>query len=150
MSPVDGEVGFPLCESCVMCHVSCVTCHVSLVTGHLSLMPTATATDPPPTNSPFMQSWLVGKDPKKIKNQNSKYHWNNNNLKTSKGMQILAICSLTRCLQSTGKRVFRNGKHGHTDWRTSRLRDWIGPEGRCSENWASHIIKLLNWIILLT
>ena len=55
-----------------MCHVSGVMCHdvsyvtwlVSPVTCHLSLTLTATATDPPPANSPSMYSKLVRKDPK--------------------------------------------------------------------------------------
>ncbi len=34
--------------------MSHVTCHMSHVTCHLSPMPTATATDPPPANSPTM------------------------------------------------------------------------------------------------
>ena len=36
-------------------YVSCVMCHVLPVTCHMSLMPTATAMDPPPANSPTMQ-----------------------------------------------------------------------------------------------
>ena len=77
--------------SCVMCHVLCVICHVSFVichvshityplsrvTSHLSPVtchmppvpchlspvtkPTATATDPPPANSPVMYSRLKWK-----------------------------------------------------------------------------------------
>ena len=42
-------------------------CHVSHVTYHTSLTPIATATDPPPANSPTMHSRLVGQDPKKLK-----------------------------------------------------------------------------------
>ena len=38
----------------VRCHMSLVTCHMSLVTCHMSLTPSATATNPPPTNSPNM------------------------------------------------------------------------------------------------
>ena len=48
----------------ITCHVSCVMLLVSHVTCHLSLTPTATATDPPPANSPIMHSRLVGKEPK--------------------------------------------------------------------------------------
>ena len=43
----------------VRCHVSCVTCRVSPVTFHMSLTPTATATDPPPANSPKMHSRML-------------------------------------------------------------------------------------------
>ena len=46
-----------------MCHVSCVMCCMSCVTCQLSPTPTATATDPPPSNSPTMHSRLVCKDP---------------------------------------------------------------------------------------
>ena len=44
--------------------------------------------------------------------------------KKSRGMPILAICSLTRRLQSIGKRVFHNGTdtkvmtHGHRNFET--------------------------------
>ena len=44
-------------------HGSGVRCHVSSVSCHLSLTVTATATDPPPANSPTMQSRLVCKPP---------------------------------------------------------------------------------------
>ena len=49
--------------SYVTCHMSHVKCHVSRVACHLSLTPTATATDPPPANSPIMYSRLVRKEP---------------------------------------------------------------------------------------
>ena len=39
-------------------------CHMSDVTCHLLLTPTATATDPPPANSPTMHSRLVHQDKK--------------------------------------------------------------------------------------
>ena len=42
-----------------------VTCHRSPVTCHLSLTPTATATDPPPTNSPIMHLKMQSKNIKK-------------------------------------------------------------------------------------
>ena len=57
--------------SCIICHVSCARCHmtflmcrVSPVTCQLSLTPTATATDPSPSNSRIMHSGLVRKEPK--------------------------------------------------------------------------------------
>ena len=95
----------------VMCRVSRVMCHVSRVTCHLSLTPTATATDPFPANSPIMHSRLVRKKTQKFQKQK--------NIKTAKaqksrGMPILAIHSLTRNLQSTGKRGFHDGTHTHT------------------------------------
>jgi hypothetical protein len=61
--------------SCVMCHVSGVRCQVSHVlnclspvTCHMPLMPTATATDPTPANSPTKHSRLVRKDREKLNN----------------------------------------------------------------------------------
>ena len=47
------------------------------------------------------------------------------------GRPILAICSLTRSLQSTGKWVFHYGTNRQMDIATSRL-NW--PKGRFSEN----------------
>ena len=46
-------------------------CHVSRVTCNLL---TATATDPPPANSPAMHSMLVCKDPKSQKILKAKNH----------------------------------------------------------------------------
>ena len=46
----------------VPCHVSCVIISVSPFTSHMSLWPTATAKDPPPTNSPTLHSRMVCKD----------------------------------------------------------------------------------------
>ena len=43
----------------VRCHVLCVTCCMSPVTCHMSLTQTATATDPPPANSPSMHSRML-------------------------------------------------------------------------------------------
>ena len=43
----------------VMCHGSRLTCHMSPVICHMSLMPTATATDPPHTNSSSMHSRML-------------------------------------------------------------------------------------------
>ena len=111
--------------SCVMCHVSCVMCHVSYVacrvssvTCHLSQTQTATATDPPPANSPFVQSRLVHKDPQIQKNiENKKNIWNEKILKMSRGMPILAIRSLSRSLQFTKKRVFCDGTYKQKDRR---------------------------------
>ena len=40
-------------------YMSHVTCQLSPATGHMSLTPTATATDPPPANSPTMHSSMV-------------------------------------------------------------------------------------------
>ena len=39
-------------KSCIRCEVSGARCQVSHVKCHMSLTPTATATDPPPANSP--------------------------------------------------------------------------------------------------
>ena len=63
-----GQVSHFTCNvSCTMYHVTHVACRRSPVICHLSLMPKATATDPPPANSPTMHSRMVGKDQK---NQN--------------------------------------------------------------------------------
>ena len=58
------------------------------------------------------------------------------------------ICSSARSLQSTGKRGFCNGtRHMTHNSQTLRLRDWIGPVGRLSENaqnkesWAKCVYK---------
>ena len=62
---------FCFCKSCVNCHMSGATfvCCVSRVTYCLSLTPTATATNPPPDNSPDMHSRLVCKDkPQTVEN----------------------------------------------------------------------------------
>ena len=99
---------------------SCVTCRVSRVTCHLSLTPTATAIDPPPTNSPIMQSQLVPRDTKPKQISKHKIHQNNKNTKMSRGMPILAIHSLTRSLQSTRKWGFCNGAR-HTDKRLTDI-----------------------------
>ena len=56
-----------------MYKVTHVVCRRSPVTCHLSLMPKATATDPPPANSPAMHRRMVGKDQKMFnKNINKK------------------------------------------------------------------------------
>ena len=95
--------------SCVMCHVSCVTCHVSPVTCHLSpitchlsLTPTATATDPPPTNSPLCTvGWFTKtKNPKKMQSYKI-IDTGENKIILFNGRSLLAICPLTRGLQST-------------------------------------------------
>ena len=109
--------------SCVMCRVSHVVCQPSPVTCHLSLTLTATASDPSPAKSPIIHSRLVRKDPRP---KNAKYHWNNQNPKTSVGIPIIGICFSTRNLQSTGKQVFCDGTSTHThNIQTSRPRDWI-------------------------
>ena len=78
-SPCDGNIvkylNFMCHISCVMCHVSNVLCHMSSVhvMCHLSLKPTAT--DPPPANSPTMNSRLILRDPKNTKKiQNATNH----------------------------------------------------------------------------
>ena len=53
--------------------------------------------------------WFAKIQKSEEKSSNAKNHWNGNNRKTYKGMWILAIYSLTRSLQSTGKQVFRDG-----------------------------------------
>ena len=80
----------------VPCQLSCVMCCMSHVTCHLSLTPTASDTDPPPANSPILQSKLVCKDPKThFFLQNAKDSENRQKTEISRGMPILAICSST-------------------------------------------------------
>ena len=99
----------------VMCHVSRVMYHLSPVTCHLSLTPTAPATYRPPANSPMMHSRLVCKEARPRKLLNAKNHQENKNPKMSRGMPIFALRSWIRSLQSTRKRVFRDGTaHRHT------------------------------------
>ena len=108
----------------VMCNLSCFTCpvskgprafHLPTVTCHLSLMATATAKDPPPANSPIMNSRLVCKDPKTQKQFKHKKSLRRQKLeKQIRGMPILSICSSIGCFQSTGEWGFGNS----TDRRT--------------------------------
>ena len=99
-----------------MCRVLHVAYRLSPVTCHLSLTPTATATYLASANSPTMHSRLVRKDPRTQTNfktrkiiKKAKQH------KTSRGMPILAICTSTRYLQSTIKRVFQTWTDRQTD-----------------------------------
>ena len=101
---------------CVMCHVLRVTCHLSPATNANSC-----SHNPPPANSPTMQSSLVCKDPKN--------HSNLSQIKPSSTLPILAIHSLTRGLQSNGSVVFLRGRQ--TDMATYRLNR---PIGQCSED----------------
>ena len=63
----------------ILCHVSHVTCNLSPATCHLSQPPTATATYPPPANSPTMHSKPVHKDrtqkPQKMSNVFPRKKW---------------------------------------------------------------------------
>ena len=55
-----GQVSHLTCNvSCTMYHVTHVACCRSPVICHLSLMPKATDTDPPPANSPNMNSRIT-------------------------------------------------------------------------------------------
>ena len=135
------------CNMCsVMSHASCVkTCHVSRVLCHLSQTPTATATDPPTANSPIMHSRLVLKDPKTQKNAKLKKNLNNKNQNLCRGNPILAIHSITRSLQFTGKLGLRDGTHTHNLW-TLHHRDWIKPVGRFSETLYSRVVIKPSWL----
>ena len=94
----------------VMCQASRVTCHKSCVACHLSLLPTATATDPPPADSPTMHNRLVLKDQTTQTIKNSKSHQNRKTTKISRSMPTLLICSLTRSVLSTRKQVSKHGR----------------------------------------
>ena len=108
------HVSFVMCHvlhatchvSYVMCQMSCVAFHLSPFTCHLSLTPTVKATDPSHANSPTMRSRLVCKDPKLRKILRPKKLFNRQEPKNV-GRPILAICSVTRSLQSTGKQGFQ-------------------------------------------
>ena len=52
--------------SFVICHMLCITCCVSPFTCHMPLTLKATVADPPPANSPTMNTRLILKDPKKF------------------------------------------------------------------------------------
>ena len=96
----------------------------------MSLTPTATATDPSPAYSPTMHSTLVCIDQKTQKKTqtSSKQH----KTKTSRGMPILLILSLTRNIQSTRKRAFQTWTYyRQTDIATNRLNR---PRGQFSDN----------------
>ena len=74
-------------------HVSHVMCRLSCVMCHLSLTPTANATQPPPVNSPIIQSRLVCKDPKhekysKRKNQKPKNIYRHANISDIHGKHV--------------------------------------------------------------
>ena len=96
--------------SSVTCHVLHVTCHVSHITCHLSLTPTATATDPLPAKSPIIHSRLDNKT-----QEANKIFKTQKIIKKYYGRPLLAMCPLTKGLQSTGKWVFRDGTDTHTD-----------------------------------
>ena len=107
------------------------TVHVLLGTCHLSLTPTATATNPPPANSPIiMHSRLVCKDPKTRNNFKRQKSSKRQKLKMSRGMPILVIYSLTRSLQFTGKQGFQEGT------------DNIVTDIVTIENWDTIFMKL--------
>ena len=99
-----------------MTHVTCCMSPLPF-TFHLSLTPPANC-------SLCMHSSWVCKDPKTQKKcQSAKHHQKNKHLRISRGMPILAIRSLTRSLQYTGKRVFCYGTDrlttdGHRDIET--------------------------------
>ena len=114
--------------SLVICHESFVTCHVSHVTCQLSLTPTTTASNNPPAKSPTMHSRLVQK--------NFKERAQKNKTKTSRGMPILAIHSMTRSLQSTRKRGFQTWTDKKTDREVTDIATFKlnRPRGQISEN----------------
>ena len=110
-----------------MYHVTHVAYCRSPVICHLSLMPKATATDLPPANSPTMHSRMVGKDQKnQNKNLNKRERKKTCKSKMSRGRPNLRLRSLTRSLQSTGKRCLQTWTDRQTDRsRISQLIDWI-------------------------
>ena len=119
--------------SLVACFVTLVTCHQSCVSCNLSSMPTATATDPPPANSPTMHNRLLTKtDIFVLENQpiyprsnfsSSKsilFFFKPSNQKGFLSFAILAIHSLTKSSspQGSGSRPMAQTTHRQTDRRT--------------------------------
>ena len=94
------------------CHVSCAMCHISCVACHLSLTATATATNPPPANSPIIHNRLVYKIQKpktfKTKKNQTKKIYIYIYISLCDGRPIFAIRPLSRGLQSIGKGIFCN------------------------------------------
>ena len=90
-----------------MYRVSPATYHLSPVTCHLSIMQKATATYPP--------AQLAGlhRPPPNKETKKSINHQNGEKERKVLGMPIITIRSLTRSLQSPGKRGFQEGTDFH-------------------------------------
>ena len=126
--------------------MSCVTCHLSRVVCHLSHVTNTTSHSHKPSPcyySLIMHSRLVAKTKKLKLNSKCKNSSKQQKHKKSSGMPILLTHSSTKSLQSTGKRLFRDGTNTQTDdsW-TLQLRDWIRSEGRFSENIYLQILRM--------
>ena len=110
-------------------HVSCVMWNFLRLTWQLSPVTNANSHSHRPSlpaSFPIIDIRLVCKDTKTKLLFTTIFFQNYKNPKYSRGMPILAIRSLTRSLQSTGKRVFLNGTHSRlTD--ISRLGGAIKP-----------------------
>ena len=113
-------------------HMSHVACHLSPVICHLSLAPTATATDPPPANSPIIHSRLARKIQKRERfSKRQKSLKMKRRRKNCDCRPILAIFPSTRGLQSTGKWVFHDGMDTHTDGHRDSITE--------SDRWADSV-----------
>ena len=99
----------------VMCHVSYITFHVSCVACHLSITPTASATDPPPANSPNMHSRLVPKDPKTLKKFKTQKI-----IKTAKTRKCLGYANISDALFDQKFPIYREA--GFPRWHTQTHR----------------------------
>ena len=117
----------------VTCQMSPVKCHKSPVTRHMSPTPTATTTDPLPTNSPIIYSRIVCKDQRFT-------YFLQGNLKTSLSKKFnfwdhfifIPLNKESFCNQYFWTMTFENGSgktfEKYTQYffpRTLRLIDWI-------------------------
>ena len=133
--------------SCTMYPVTHVAFCRSPVICHLSLMPKATATDPPPANSPTMHSRMVGKDQKnQNKNLNKREREKKCKSKMSRGRPNLRLRSLTRSLQSTGKRCLQTWTDRQTGRsRISQLIDWISLGANSVKKIGVNLVAPIIW-----
>ena len=128
--------------SYVICQVSCVVCHMTRVTYHLSLSPqpqpqTLTLLTPPLCTVGWFEQ--TKKNKKKVKTQKII-----EKTKTIKVQRHANISDTLFCKKSPvhWEVAFPRWHRQTDDWRTSRLRDWIGPEGRCSDNFQKVVLDI--------
>ena len=104
--------------SCTMYHGIPVACRRSPVICHLSLMPKATATDPPPANSPTMHSRMVGKDQKNQNKTQSKQKREEKKHAKSKFLGVGQIYGYALWPEVSSPPGSGACKHGQTDRQT--------------------------------
>ena len=130
--------------------MSHVMCDVSRVAHHLSLSPPTNANSHRQRPSPCFvpQLCTVGWFAKNrnLKNLNAKILWSGQMAKIMRVMPILAICSLTRSFQATGKRDSQTWR----DIRTLQLIDLIGLGADLVKLWHNWIPKrVVNFLMKL-